>query len=79
MADHKACVDVERHRILHRHLDELLACWLEHNGRFQTNVMTGEWKGLSNTTVMELMQWSAKMADIGAGGEPLKSEGGTGH
>jgi len=40
----------ERHKVLHAALDELLACYItETNG------------GLSDTTVMEFMEWSYKM------------------
>lgn len=40
-------VHKERHLVLHRHLDELAADYIGHTGRT-----------LSDTTVMELFQWS---------------------
>ena len=39
---------IKRHKELHRHLDELLADFLRHNND----------RGLSNTTLTELMKWS---------------------
>ena len=41
---------VKRHKILHRHFDELLADFLSHN----------RGKLPSNTTTLELMEWSNK-------------------
>jgi hypothetical protein len=39
-----------RHRVLHDHLDELVACWI---------TVTG--KRPSQATILELMQWSGQM------------------
>jgi len=38
---------IARHKKLHKCLDELLADWLSHTGKF-----------LTKTTVMEFLQWS---------------------
>ena len=46
---------VERHKLLHRHLDELFACFItEHPGR------VGPY---SEATLMEFMVWSNKMCE----------------
>jgi len=42
----------KRHELLHKSLDELLADFIEHNKN----------KGFSNTTIMELLEWSARQA-----------------
>jgi hypothetical protein len=39
-----------RHRVLHDHLDELIACWINVTG-----------KRPSQATILDLMQWSAEM------------------
>lgn len=39
----------QRHEILHKELDELLADYIRHTG-----------KPISNTTLLELMEWSFK-------------------
>ncbi len=41
----------ERHKILHKRLDELIADWVHHTGQF-----------ISTNTVYDLMQWSGKQA-----------------
>jgi hypothetical protein len=38
---------IERHKMLHRHFDELVADFMTHTK-----------KGISNTTVVELIKWS---------------------
>lgn len=38
---------IAQHKILHRHLDELIADWIQHTGKFP-----------SKSTVLELMTWS---------------------
>ena len=38
----------KRHKELHGYLDELTADWIQHNIK----------KNLTNTTIMELMEWS---------------------
>lgn len=49
----------DRHQTLHRHLDELVADWVRHTGR-----------RASQSTVMELMQWSYEQTlDPTEGGE----------
>jgi len=40
----------QRHKLLHKYLDELVADWIDHNKD----------KMLSKTTIMELLGWSAK-------------------
>lgn len=46
-----------RHKKLHRAFDELAADWALHNCT-PKSIMNGEPKLFSNTTIMELMQWS---------------------
>ena len=45
-------VHQKRHTELHKALDELMADWIDHNMTHGSN------KGLSNTSIMELMPWS---------------------
>jgi hypothetical protein len=45
----------KRHEELHRALDELAADWALHNSR---PTRDGNIKLFSNTTIMELMEWS---------------------
>lgn len=42
----------ERHRMLHKYFDELLADWITHTG-----------KRPSGATVLELMEWSAEQKE----------------
>lgn len=42
---------IQRHELLHRYLDELVADFIANQSEF---------KGLSKTSIMELMQWSAE-------------------
>lgn len=46
-----------RHEELHRALDELAADWALHNCT-PKSIRSGEPKLFSNSTIMELMQWS---------------------
>lgn len=46
-----------RHQILHRALDELAADWALHHTKLRE---TGQIKLYTNSTIMELMQWSHK-------------------
>jgi len=43
-------IHIKRHKGLHEALDELIADWIIHNKN----------KDLSKTTIIELMEWSAK-------------------
>ena len=43
----------ERHILLHKHFDELLADFIDHTGNL-----------LSKTTLMELMEWSYRQTQM---------------
>ena len=45
---------MKRHEELHKSLDELVADYVSHTYNF-----SGKWKSLSDTSIMELMTWSA--------------------
>ncbi|HEX4545736.1 MAG TPA: hypothetical protein VH110_05210 [Candidatus Acidoferrum sp.] len=59
MSKSRVYLSNERHRLrhveLHRALDELAADWALHNSR---PTRDGNIKLFSNTTIMELMEWS---------------------
>lgn len=42
----------ERHKLLHKHLDELLVDWITHTGKL-----------LSNSTVLELLEWAHEQTE----------------
>jgi hypothetical protein len=65
--DDRCCHDTARHRELHRCLDELVACWIAEQNSTPPGVLMREGgpvpsKLPSNSTIMELMQWSALKA-----------------
>jgi hypothetical protein len=57
-----ACGMAAAHDRLHDALDTLVACYLGRHGR-----LGSELRGLSNTTVLELVEWSFKQTTKGRG------------
>lgn len=48
----------ERHKLLHQQFDELIADYFSHHGRCRVSDGNGPIPLPSNTTLMQLMEWS---------------------
>ena len=55
---------IQRHKDLHKALDELVADWIAHNYHLpMDNFPEKSYKGLSGTSIQQLMEWSSQQVE----------------